>query len=292
MNSGWQPYSVKLGDKWVSYQRFDPVSMLIGAAADFAEVGTNATGKESESIALGLGIAVAKNVTSKTWLSGLSDFFEVLTDPERYGESWAKRMAGSLAVPALGSHIASANDPYLREVNGILDAVKNRVPGLSHDLLARRNVWGDEIARGNGAGGSSTSAAYSFVSPVSTSRVKSSPLLREVARLRAPLSMPQRKVCVGGVDRKLTPEQYAYYVQLAGKPAKAHLEEYIGTADWKALTDDERRDYLADTLKETRAEARGQLLTMFPALAAEPDLPPIPAGYQLPPIPPGFQLAR
>ena len=292
MNSGWQPYSVKLGDRWVSYQRFDPVSMLIGAAADFAEVGANATERERSEIATGLVTAVAKNVTSKTWLSGLSDFFEVLTDPERYGQNWVERMVGSVAVPALGAHVASAIDPNMREVNGYLDAIKNRVPGLSDNLLARRNVWGDEIARGNGSGGSVLSSAYSFVSPVSTSKLKASPLLQEVARLRAPLSMPQRKVRVDGVDRDLTPEQYAYYVQLAGKPAKAHLEEYIGTAEWKVLTDDERRDYLADTLKETRADARDQLLNMFPTLAAEPKLPPMPKGFQLPPLPPGFQPAR
>ena len=114
---------------------------------------------------------------------------------------------------------------YLREVNGILDAVKNRVPGLSIDLSARRNVWGDEIRKGNGAGGSALSSVYSFVSPVSSSRTTSSPLLLEVARLRAPLSMPQRKVRADGVDRKLTPEQYAYYVQMSGKPAKIHLEQ-------------------------------------------------------------------
>ena len=240
---------------------------------------------------MALTTAAAKNITSKTWLSGLSDFFEVLTDPERYGESWAKRMAGSLAVPALPAHIASATDPNMREVNSVLEAIKNRVPGLSHDLLARRNVWGDEIARGNGAGESVLPSVFSFLSPIQASRIKSSPLLREVARLRAPLSMPQRKVRVDGVDRDLTPEQYSYYVQLAGKPARAHLEAYVGTAEWKALTDDERRDYLADTLKETRADARDQLLDMFPELTAEPVLPPRPTGFRVPPVPVGFELA-
>ena len=92
--------------------------------------------------------------------------------------------------------------------------------------------------------------------------------------------MPQRKVRANGVDRKLTPEQYAYYVQMSGKPAKVHLEQYIQTADWRGLTDDERRDYLQETLKEYRAEARGQLLVMFPALSATGDRPPLPLGYQ------------
>ncbi len=292
MNSGWQPYSLKLGDKWVSYQRFDPLSMLIGAAADFSELGMNASARELDEMALGLATSVAKNVTSKTWLSGLSDFFEVLTDPERYGKNWVERMAGSLAVPALSSHAAGAMDPYLREVNGILDAVKNRVPGLSHDLSARRNVWGDEIKKGNGAGGDALSSAYSFISPVSTSSLSKSPLLREVARLRAPLSMPQRKVRSNGVDQRLNPEQYAYYVQLSGKPAKLHLEEYIKTPEWQGLTDDERRDYLRETLAEFREDARGQLFQMFPELNAEPDLPPLPPGFQLPPMPAGFEMAR
>jgi hypothetical protein len=71
---GWQPYSVKIGDQWVSYQRFDPTSMLVGAAADFAEVGKYATDEEGDAFALNVLLAVAKNITSKTWLSGLSDF--------------------------------------------------------------------------------------------------------------------------------------------------------------------------------------------------------------------------
>lgn len=87
-NSGWQPYSVKIGDKWVSYQRFEPLSLIIGATADFAELGKWATKKEAEDIALGILASIAKNVTSKTWMSGLADFFEVLSDPDRYGKRW------------------------------------------------------------------------------------------------------------------------------------------------------------------------------------------------------------
>ena len=93
--------------------------------------------------------------------------------------------------------------------------------------------------------------------------------------------MPQRKVRADGVDHKLTPEQYAYYVQMSGKPAKVHLEQYVQTPEWKGLTDDERRDYLQETMKEYRAEARGQLLEMFPALGANGDRPPSPPGYAL-----------
>jgi hypothetical protein len=42
MQGGWRPYSVRVGDRWVSYQRFDPLSMLAGVAADFVEAGHTA----------------------------------------------------------------------------------------------------------------------------------------------------------------------------------------------------------------------------------------------------------
>jgi hypothetical protein len=71
----------------LSRSRCSPASQ-----ADFASVSNYATAKEGDDIALGLSLAVAKNLTSKTWLSGLSDFMEVLSDPERYGERWALRM--------------------------------------------------------------------------------------------------------------------------------------------------------------------------------------------------------
>lgn len=291
-NSGWQPYSIKVGNEWVSYQRFEPFSMLLGGAADFTEVALSgqATNRELDELALGLAMAVAKNVTSKTWLSGPSDAFEVLTDPERYGKNYVERMVGSLSVPAIVAHAAQATDPYLREVSGLLDSIKNRVPGLSDDLQARRNVWGDEIKRGSGAGTGPIGSAYNFASPVYTTKETSSPLLKEAARLRARLSMPQRSLKIDGETVKLTAEQYSYYVQLSGKSAKAELEEFIQTDDWQSMNDDERREYMSETFKYKREEARDTLKEMFPELNPNRE-PAVPARkLPTPPLPSGAVL--
>src|SRR3546814_13502039 len=94
-DTGWQPYRIRIGDQWYSYQRFEPISLLAGVASDFADLGNYMTPEESDRFALNLSIAVAKNITSKTWLSGLSDFFDVLSDPERYGRNYVARLAGS-----------------------------------------------------------------------------------------------------------------------------------------------------------------------------------------------------
>jgi hypothetical protein len=284
-NSGWQPYSIRIGDRWVSYQRFEPISLLAGVAADFAEVGNYATSKEAGDVALGLSLAIAKNLTSKTWLSGLSDFMEAISDPERYGERWVQRMAGTAAVPAIAAHAAGSIDPYLRETRNIVDGIKNRIPILSQTLPVRRNVWGDPVKRGDALG-------PDYISPVYASREERSPLLREVARLQAPLSMPSRSIRSDGVKHRLTAEQYDHYVQLTGKPARQYLENFIKTPEWRELDDDGRREMLRETLEEFRSAARNELRERYPELTGEPELPPLAPGFIRPRVPPGFQLAR
>src|SRR3546814_18975956 len=57
-DTGWQPYSIRIGDQWYSYQRFEPISLLAGVASDFADLGNYMTLAESDRFALNLSIAV------------------------------------------------------------------------------------------------------------------------------------------------------------------------------------------------------------------------------------------
>src|SRR3546814_9625881 len=47
-DTGWQPYSIRIGDQWYSYQRFEPISLLAGVASDFADLGNSMTPEESD----------------------------------------------------------------------------------------------------------------------------------------------------------------------------------------------------------------------------------------------------
>lgn len=285
LNAGWQPHSVRIGDRWVSYQRFDPFSMLIGAAADFAELARFTTEEEGDRFASALGIAIARNITSKTWLSGLSDFFEALTDPERHGERFIQRTASSFLVPAISAHAADAIDPHLRstetpgaqggdlwdslmdEAHGVLNAVRQRLPVVSHGLDVRLNVWGEPINRGSGRGAVTPgSAAYDFLSPIVASRESDSPLLGELARLRARVSRPQRSITINRQRVRLSPEQYQAYVELSGQPARRYLEDYVRSDAWRSMTDTERREFISETMTDFRAQARDRLRERFPEL--------------------------
>src|SRR5690606_7018157 len=82
---GWQPYSVRIGDQWVSYSRLDPVATTIAVAADLATKADGMSDKQLDNYAMLMVASIMKSMADKTWLSGISDFSLALQDPERYG---------------------------------------------------------------------------------------------------------------------------------------------------------------------------------------------------------------
>lgn len=57
---GWQPYSVKIGDTWVSYQRLDPYATILGIASDLATKRDKMTPAQQDRAAAILVTAVLK----------------------------------------------------------------------------------------------------------------------------------------------------------------------------------------------------------------------------------------
>ena len=153
MNTGWQPYSLKVGDQYYSYRRLDPVAMFLGIAADLAVVGkdTLAGGKTSMDMfsqcASGLAVAATNNVTSKTWMQGVSEVVGFLNNPNESWEQFSGRFAATFAPYASGIRfIRQQTDDPMREMRGIMDYTLNTIPGFSDSLPAKRNwVTGETI---------------------------------------------------------------------------------------------------------------------------------------------------
>jgi hypothetical protein len=142
--TGWQPYSVKIGDTYYSYGRLEPLGILLGVASDFTELNKAMTTQEQNSVAALIMGSISKNLVSKTWLRGPSEMIEAIQDPDRYGATYVQNLVGTL-VPTGVAQYARNQDPYLREARSILDKLKERVPGYRETLPARRDVFGDPI---------------------------------------------------------------------------------------------------------------------------------------------------
>ncbi|MDX1497988.1 MAG: hypothetical protein R3352_10560, partial [Salinisphaeraceae bacterium] len=290
MRQGWQAYSVKVGDRYFAYNRMDPIGMTMGLAADMVDILANdeyggATEKSMEEIGVAVAMSIAQNTMSKTYLSGLAEFFEAMSDPERYGDNYFQRLASSLVPTGLGE-VTRAQDPYMRHAGTMLEAMMRKVPGLSDDLPMRRNLWGEPITYQSGLG-----AAYDAFSPIYSRSKKPSAIDEEILRIEANVNMPQKRTSFDGVTVDLSryPEAYSRYVELAGNELK-HPSWNLGARDLlnKIVSgkhslsqvynirsdgpDGGKADYIKKTINQYRALARDQILREFPEISTEVEL--------------------
>lgn len=300
VRSGWQPYSVKAGERWYAYNRLDPMGALFGLSADMTEIMANADpdseeARDMEKVAVAMAASIGANAMNKTYMTGISEFFEMMADPTRYSAYWAEGMAGSV-VPTGVSELRRLDDPYMREVRSMVDAMKNRTPGLSEDLPKRRDLWGRPMSYESGVG-----AAYDMFSPIYSRKEDPEPIDREIISGGAfsrsgdtegagafNIPMPSRNTSFDGttVNLDFYPGAYSRYLELAGNGLK-HPAWGVGAKDLlnqivtgrHALSqvyeiksdgpDGGKETYIRDIVNQYRELARRQLLEEYPALRME-----------------------
>lgn len=263
--TGWQPYSFKIGDTYYSYARLEPISTVLGVSADFFSLKDSLKKDEAENVPVLLSMSLAKNVLDKTFLQGISNFFEAVIDPDRYGERYLEGLAASF-IPNVLPQIARGVDPTLRKTETFADVLQSRIPFASQALPARLDAWGDEIVRvgyttpeDSPLWGSFT-AVTNILNPVRASQIDaSSPVKTEVARLGMKVSLPQKTIAISGVDIELTPKEYEAYARVSGRATKSFLDRAVQTSVYKAFSEEEKKDYILDKLRDFRADTREAL---------------------------------
>lgn len=237
--AGEQAYSVKVGDKSYSFNRLDPFGFIIGVAADLADISTNVGQAEMDELAAMAMLAVQRNVVSKSYVKGLVDASLAVGNPEMYGEKWVQQFVGSW-IPSWSANLARANDPHIKEVWSVLDAVKARLPGLSKDVPNHVNLLGEDVVMA----GLSTDDANPMLtnlsalgSPVKSVALSESPLAKEVLRLNIDLRHPTRsmRLVEGAPAVDLTPQQYYRLMKLSGSIFKSEGEKLVNSARYKKL---------------------------------------------------------
>lgn len=254
--TGRQPYSIKIGNKWYAYGGLEPFGTLLGISADFAEIGRKITADVRDKLASMVGMAFARNVKEKTFLQGMSQLVEALDDPGRYGQAFVQNLVGT-AVPTGVAQTARAIDPVVRDVQGIMDRIKSRIPLASESVPPLLNLWGETITREG-------SATYRLFSPVYVSTQKNDPVTEEMLRLGVSQGMPERVIA----DQRLTAKQYATFVTAAGTEAKTMLNEEVASPGWKRMPDQDKVNLIEKIITRTRAAARKDLVLDNPALEA------------------------
>lgn len=242
---GNQPNSIRVGDTWVSFSRFEPLGMLLGIAADMYQFADRMGDDEAGKIGNLLIGSLFSNLASKTYLRGISEVIRAMDDPERYGERWLSRLGGTMAIPTMVAYVARAGDDRMRKAEGLMDSIRARVPGQKSALPERLDVFGRPIKE-------EAPGAYRFFSPAYVETVKSEPAVEELQRLDVNLPMPPDRF--RGVE--LTPEEHNDLVRTLGAPMRQALNHTIRTQLYQQAPDPLKKWMLDRVINSVRDDAR------------------------------------
>ena len=292
MRQGWQPYSLKVGERWYSYNRADPFGSLMGFAADVSErvnrgeIQEDDVDEWGEVMAMGIA-AVSQTAINKTYLRGVAEIVTAIEEAGKGRESGSERYVSNLLASftpytALVGNVERVVDPTVRESANPWETIQARVAGLSDKLPPKRNLWGEEIRAESGLG-----KAYDFFSPVQSREIKPSPVDSEIMRLApgaagdnvdgaAPQRIGKRANFDGvQVNFKDWPKVYDEYVRLAGNDlkhpawklgAKDYLDAVIEgkhpiSAVYKTMSDVMKLLFIKTTIAQYRTLAQQQIMS-------------------------------
>jgi len=250
--AGWQPYSVLIDGKYYSYQRIEPVSKILGLAADMVELSQKATDQEDRAKIAAMTVLMFGNATiSTTYLSGLANAMQSLTDPARHGGNFVEQYAAGLVPKIIGQSVTLA-DPYKREVDGALEAIQSQIPFLREKLLPKRDVWGEPVKNDR----------WFAVLPVTRTEASMDKVKLEAVRLQVAISDAPRSITERGpfnpsekqVD--LTGEQRDIIRQVSGTKAMEYLSPIVNSPDWAQIPDFAKAAIYKDILKGTRRQGQ------------------------------------
>ena len=124
----WQPRSIKIGERWISYDSFEPFNVLLAYVADVADsyelMGQEWVEDKFQKAALA---AVGSGVT-KSYLSGLTQVVDLLSgEPGQIELMAASLVNNTVPMGGLRNEIGKVLNPYMKELNREFgDQVRNR----------------------------------------------------------------------------------------------------------------------------------------------------------------------
>ncbi len=244
------PNSIKIGDKYRNVNVLGPGGFTLLAGAEFQRV-LDETGSLAEAMSQST-LAGIKSLKDQTFLQGVNQLMEALSDPERFLTGWLSSFIAS-TIPTLFSDLTRAFDEVDRRTEGFFDKIKSRIPGLRQTLEPKIDILGREKARpGN--------IAETIADPSRPSTDLSTEVTEELRRL-FDIGYKATPSMLG--DRKgypaLTPEQNTILWKNSGEIINNKLGNLFNSEKYKKLANDLKADTISDFVDEAHTIARAKM---------------------------------
>lgn len=289
--TGWQPYSIKLGDTYISYQRLDPVATMMQMAADYRDYLTYEVKDDDDRGAFELFTAMslvyAVNLTDKTFLQGVNNMLNVMRDPEYYGPKLFKDVSSGLVPNVINQVRNTKSEIIVKEAKSFSDTLTKRVPGLDKKVAPKRNILGEEVYRSNpmilGTG------LFGLVNPFYVSPDRKDLVFNEIAKTRQGYKLPPKYLfgirdinleevesSVGKYDVYDRLQELTGTVKISDKTLRQYLKEVMSSKEYKNIpnlsvfeTTGEKSpkiDIINNIIRAYRSKAQEQVLQENPEL--------------------------
>lgn len=259
---GWKPYSVKIGDTWMSYLGYEPLSTWLALMADWQYSDPNLS--TIDKIAKSWKTLMTTSLENPFML-GVKGMMEA-AEQDRKASTLAANFVASFTMPTVARQFRYVLDPLYRTtkekeiMTGAWEKYQARVPGVSEKFLPRIDVFGNPVEK--------EYALYSMIG-VNISDARYSKTASELLRLNINIGEP------GDVIRgtRLTPDDHYKLKIITGRALKEGLDRLTSSADYISLSDDQKKEYIESTIRAIRNQARQELqrqMLFYPQLQTAP----------------------
>jgi hypothetical protein len=139
---GWQPYSIEINGRYVSYLGFEPMSSFLGAIADFnegrKEGGTAAAFRKATS-------NIVNTFAENPFLQGVTDLADLARGQKNREQYFAGLVSGAVIPSIVRQSVAVVNPELRRKPEGLQEAFSNAF--LLKNVEPRFNPLGQAAKR-------------------------------------------------------------------------------------------------------------------------------------------------
>lgn len=247
--SGKQANSIYLFGQWRQLNRVSPFGNLLSLGAEFEKQSKEKSGLD---LAASTAAGGLKALSEQTFLKGASSALGAINDPERNASKYIEQSVASI-VPTGVYKIAKTLDPTLRDPDGIWQTIQNKLPLISDELPAKRDVFGHAVKVSGGKA--------SIIDPFSSKAPTDYPALKEANRIGVNIGIPNQVLS----GTKLTNKEFSLYQKIQGNVLEDTMNNIISSDFYKQANDKNKKEILDKTISMVRDKVNS---IIYPQLMA------------------------
>jgi len=245
--TGWQPNSIRVGDKYYSYARgVDPMGNSFAAIANMMD--RMAYAQEDPALSdwtIGIVMSLAKHFKDNTYMQGFANALALIDGRKNYTKENAKLLAQF--VPSLARDIkAVTGDNEIRVVptsnsfwKSLVGYTEARVPGMDVGATMPLRYWDGTVVT---AGGGEALYLYNSLSPMKVSVARDDLASAYMVHNGIAVTPPDSKLRIGNAfqidlidDLDAGTELYDRLLQVVGETRRKAVEAIVKTKEFQKL---------------------------------------------------------